>query len=64
MQCFSCRLWGAPMSWIYPDGRREMVSPCCRETTGEVGAVPDVAQWLRTRSIKVAWLIRAKRGAA
>lgn len=68
MKCHSCRLLGAPMWRVYPDGRREMVAPCCgprqrswRAGDDETGSTPDVAQWLRTRAVKVAWLIRAAR---
>lgn len=61
-QCFSCRKFGAPAWYLNPDlSRREMVAPCCRESTSEVGAAPDVAQWLRTRLVKIAWLVRARR---
>lgn len=62
IQCFSCRKFGAPAWYLNPDlSRREMVTPCCRESTGEVGATPDIAQWLRTRIVKVASLVRAAR---
>lgn len=69
VQCYSCRKWGATGWLVYPDGRREMVAPCCGpfqveegwRTEGEAGPAPDVAQWLRTRLVRVAWLIRAAR---
>ena len=50
--CFSCRRWGVP-PWH--------AVPCCPESTWEVAADPDVAQWLRERAIKVAWLTNARR---
>jgi hypothetical protein len=68
-QCYNCRKWGATGWLVYPDGRREMVGPCCEPARlssawtaeGEAGPTPDVAQWLRTRAIRVAWLIGARR---
>lgn len=58
MKCHSCRRNGPTASW-HPQ-------PCCREAAWEIGewefgAHPDVAQWLRTRAIRVAWLVRAAR---
>lgn len=54
MKCHSCRTFGRPM-WPGAAG------PCCRESITEVAATPDVAQWLRIRAIRVAWLIGARR---
>ena len=60
MKCFSCRLRGAPWSRLDDGGRWKMLRPCCA-APGTDGAEPDVTQWLRTRAVKVAWLIRAAR---
>lgn len=54
MKCFSCRRASAP-GWPWRDD-----DLCCHESTSEV-AYADVAQWLRTRAVKLAWLIRAAR---
>jgi hypothetical protein len=54
MKCFSCRRAGTP-GWPW---RADDI--CCSDSTGEV-AYADVAQWLRTRAIRVAWLIGARR---
>ena len=58
MRCYSCKATPPSAPW-HP-------SPCCRDATWELGnwefgPQPDVAQWLRTRAIRVAWLIRAAR---
>lgn len=54
MKCHSCRRTGTPgWPWRSDD-------LCCNESTSEV-AYADVTQWLRTRAIRVAWLINARR---
>jgi hypothetical protein len=54
VKCHNCRKSGVP-SWPWrPD------DACCRESTGEV-AYADVAQWLHSRAIRVAWLVNARR---
>lgn len=68
-RCHNCRKWGAPAWHVYADGHRKMVAPCCQPSRAwsgwtafrEDGPAPDVAQWLRTRAIRVAWLINARR---
>lgn len=59
IQCHSCRKWGAPFWRVHPDGRREMIAPCCELSGG--AATPDVACWLRGRAVRVARLINARR---
>ena len=55
MKCYSCRKSGVP-GWPWRPG-----DPCCRESTDEVAYAADVAQWLRLRAIRVAWLVNARR---
>jgi hypothetical protein len=60
VKCFSCRESG-PSAWIRNGKGPRRAIWCSRETNADVGATPDVAQWLRTRSVRVAWLINARR---